>query len=414
MNFTFVDFAFFFYTFLSIYMLSLFIALYVKNKDNFFRYPKGKLEPISVVMPCYNEGRHIGEAIQGLLDMDYPKDMLEIIVVDDKSTDNSVDVVKKYTAKYKNVRLIVNSRNSGKAAEPTNVGIRAAKYNYIAVADADSTPERNALRKMIGFLQENEEVGVVTCSILVKKPWNFFQRIQAYEYFIIAFTRRLLDLVDSVYVTPGPLALYRKEVLFKAGLFDTTNMTQDIEMTWNLLSKGYKARMCLDARVHAASPAKFKGWWKQRVRWNVGGIQTLLKYNGHWFKSGMLGMFIMPLFALGMGLGIFGIGLFAYLMAKRFIVSYLVTKYSLYASTSLLTLSDFSFSASILNFFGVAAFILGLWFTLFGLITMRASELMGKENIFNIGFYLIIYMILYPFTFMAAAYQMLRGTYSWR
>lgn len=413
MNISFIDGVFFVYTFISLYMTSLFLVLYFSNRDRMFGYPKGKLESISIVMPCYNEGHHIGEAIEALLNLDYPKEMIEIIVVDDKSSDNSAEVVRRYAEKYSNVRLFVNSRNSGGAAEPQNIGIRNAKYDYIAVVDSDSVPERDALKKMIGFLQEDKKVGVVTCSILVKKPINLLQRLQAYEYFIIAFTRKLLDMVDSVYVTPGPLALYRKEVLMKVGLFDTKNMTQDIEMTWKLMAHGYHARMCLDARVYAASPTKFKGWWKQRIRWNIGGIQTLFKYNKCWFQE-MLGMFVMPLFALGMGLGIFGLGLFAYLLIKNTLVSYLTVKYSLYASTAVFSLSELTFSASILNFFGAAMFILGLWFTLFGLYIMNAKDLLGKKNIFSLASYLIVYLMIYPFTFLTAVYQMITGKYSWR
>jgi len=413
MNFNSLDLIFFVYTFISLYMLFLFLALYIPNRKNMFGYPEGKPEPISIVMPCYNEGHHIGEAIEALLKLDYPKEMIEIIVVDDKSNDNSVEVIKKYAQKYKNVKLIVNRRNSGGAAEPLNIGIRYAKYNYVAVVDSDSIPDKDSLRKMIGFLQQDSKVGVVTCSILVKKPWNLLQKLQAYEYFIIAFTRRLLDMVDSIYVTPGPLALYRKDVLMKVGLFDTKNMTQDIEMTWNIMAHGYYARMCLDAKVYAASPSTIKSWWKQRIRWNLGGIQTLFKYKKKWFK-GMLGMFVMPLFALGMGLGVFGIGLMAYLLIKRFVVGYLATKYSLYASTAILSLGDFTFAPSILNFFGVVSFILGFWFTIFGLAVMKANDLRGKKNIFNLAFYLIVYLIVYPFTFLTAVYQMIRGKYSWR
>lgn len=413
MNLSFIDVVFFVYTFISLYMLDLFLVLYYTNRSKMFHYPIGKPEPVSIIMPCFNEGHHIGEAIEALVHMDYPKDMIEIIIVDDKSTDNSVEMIKKYTQKYKNVRLIVHEKNSGGAAGPTNTGIKAAKYDYIAVVDSDSIPDKDALRKMIGFIQNDKKVGVVTCSILVKKPWNFLQKIQAYEYFIIAFTRKLLDMVDSIYVTPGPLALYRKKTLFEVGLFDTKNITQDIEMTWKIMAHGYYARMCTDARVYAASPAKFKGWWKQRIRWNIGGIQTLFKYKKFWFK-GMLGAFVMPMFALGMGLGVFGIGLFAYLLFKKVILSYLSVKYSLYTSTALLSMADLTFTPSILNFFGAAMFILGLWFTLFGLWIMEAKELTGKKDMLSLGFYLIVYLIIYPFTFLTAVYKMMTGKYGWR
>jgi len=252
----FIDGVFFFYVFLGLYMASLFIFIYLGNRKTLWEYPKGKPEPVSIVMPCYNESKVIGGAIESLLKLNYPKKMLEIIIVDDRSTDNSAEVIRRYAKKYRNVRLIVNERNSGGAAEPTNIGVRAAKYKYIAVADADSTPERDALIKMIGFLQEDKRVGAVTCSILTQHQKTIFQKLQDLEYGVIAFTRKLLDSVDSVYVTPGPFALYRKKDLIKIGLFDPKNMTQDIEIVWRFLSRGYIARMCLATHVYSDTPEK--------------------------------------------------------------------------------------------------------------------------------------------------------------
>src|SRR3989344_4846216 len=111
---------YFAYIFLALYMLCLFVLLYFQGRKEFFDNPDGKPEPVSIVMPCYNESETIGEAIDSLLTLDYPKEMIEIIVVDDRSTDNSAEVVGRYVKKYGNVRLIVNEKNSGGAAQPTN------------------------------------------------------------------------------------------------------------------------------------------------------------------------------------------------------------------------------------------------------------------------------------------------------
>ncbi|HLF53969.1 MAG TPA: glycosyltransferase family 2 protein, partial [Candidatus Nanoarchaeia archaeon] len=350
--------------------------------------------------------------IGSLLNLDYPKEKLEIIVVDDKSSDNSVEVARKYSRKYANVRVIVNKRNSGNAAEPTNLGIKAAKYDYIAVADADSTPERDALRKMIGFLQKDDKVGGVTCAVLAREPKNFIQRLQAIEYAVIAWSRKLLDFVDSVYVTPGPFALYKKKVLIEIGMFDTKNMTQDIEIVWRMLSHGYHARMCLATRVYSETPDKFSKWFRQRIRWNIGGKQCMWKYKSLFFRSGMLGAFIIPFFTFSMFLGLFGLGLFSYLFARRFLISYITTRYAIYADSSILHLQDLTFAPSILNFFGAALFFLGMFFTIFGLRTIRLQK-SHWGNIFNFLFYSLVYLTVYPFLLLASSYRILRGNYKW-
>ena len=409
---TFVDYVFFFYTFIALYMLSLLVFIYFPNRARLFYYPRGKLEPISIIIPCYNAAHNIGKTIEAVLNLDWPKTMLEIILVDDKSTDNSVKVIREYVRKYNNVRLIVNKRNSGGAAEPTNIGIKAAKYDYIAVADDDSSPKPDALKKMIGFLQEDEKVGAVSCSVMARDPKTFMQKLQSIEYTIIAWNRKLLDLVDAVYVTPGPFALYKKKVLLEIGLFDTKNMTQDIEIVWRMISYGYKARMSLSARVYSETPKKFRQWWRQRVRWNIGGTQCIGKYKNLIFRRGMLGAFIVPFFSANLFIGLFGLGLFIYLIARRIFVFYLSTKYSVYASATIVRLQELTFSPSILNFFGVVLFILGLTFTILGLWIMKELK-GGKRNVFNIIYYITIYLTVYPTIMVAALYKLIRGRYSW-
>jgi len=407
-----IELIFFIYIFLSFYMLSLFVIIFIQNRKEIFSYPKGYPEPVSIIMPCYNEGKNIGKAIESLLKLDWPKKMLEIIIVDDKSTDNSVKEIKKYTKKYKNVRLIINKKNSGGAAEPTNLGIKAAKFNYIAVADSDSSPEKDALIKMIGFLQKDKRVGGVTCAILAKNRTKFIEKLQAVEYTVIAFTRRLLDMVDAVYVTPGPFALYKKSVLLEIGLFDTKNMTQDIEIVWRMVYHGYLARMCLATKTHSIAPTKFKHWWNQRIRWNIGGLQTVIKYKSFFLRKGMLGAFILPFFIVSLITGLLGLGLFIYLITRRFWLSYLSTKFSLFAGTEIIRLSDFNLNPSILNFFGAVLFILGLIFTLVGLTIMQEKQLRNKHP-FTLSFYFLLYLALYPLILITSIYKLWRGNYSW-
>ena len=409
----FVDSVFLVYMFVALYMLGLLLLIYLPNRKRMYDHPKlQKVEGVSVVMPCYNEADEIGSAIESLLAMDWPKKMLEIIVVDDKSSDDSVKIVERYVKKHGNVKLIRLSKNSGRAAVPTNTGVRAAKFGYIAVTDADSTPEKGALRKMMGHLQADEKVGAVTCAVLAQEPKTFMQRLQAIEYAAIAFSRRLLDLVDSVYVTPGPFALYRKKDLLKVGLFDTKNMTQDIEIVWRMLSRGYVARMCLDAQVRSATPDRFWAWWKQRIRWNIGGKQTLWQYKGLVFRKGMLGLFIIPFFSASLFIGLFGLGFFVYLMGRRLLVSYFSTAYSLAANTAVLHLQDLSFAPSVLNYFGVILFVLGAAFTLFGLSVIERDMLRWKHG-FTIFFYLLLYLSVYPFLILVSLWKMLTGNYSW-
>ena len=189
-------------------------------------------------------------------------------------------------------------------------------------------------------------------------------------------------------------------------------MTQDIEIVWRMMSHGYKARMSLDAKIYTITPKTFKGWWRQRVRWNIGGTQTLVKYKKWTFRRNMLGMFIIPFFSASLFIGIVGIVLFLYLSIRRFVITYLSTKYSLIANEAATKLIHLSFNPSILNFFGISLFLLGGFYTIFAIITMKELKL-KNINIFNLIFFLTLYLMVYPVIMISALYRFATKKYSW-
>ena len=400
------------YSFIGTYIISLFFFIYIKNRRTIYEHNKPKIVPISIVIPCYNESKLIGNTIEHLQKSDYPKNMIEILIVDDKSTDNSVEVIKSYMKIYKNIRLIQLKKNSGGAAIPTNTGIVKAKHDYVATLDAETFPNPDALSKMLALLQKDKNNAGVTCSILVKNPRSIIQKAQSIEYDMTAFTRKLLDYVDSVYVTPGAFSLYKKEAIIKVGLFDPKNLTQDIDIVWRLISHGYKVKMCLSAKAQTEAPEKIRTWWNQRIRWNIGGTQTILKHRSLVFKHGMLGNFIIPFFAISLLLGVFGLGLFIYLFAKNIFIYYLSTQYALYISSSVLSVYQTSLTPSLINFFGLMVLIIGLWMTFFSIGIIRYIE-PRKHNILNVIMYMLIYSIIYPFILLHAIYKMIIGSYKW-
>lgn len=408
----FIDSIFLMYTFVGLYMISLFIFIYIPNRKKMFDYPKSFPEPVSVIIPCHNEGKTIGESIKHVLNMNYPKDMVEIIIVDDCSSDDSWKIIQEYAKRYENIRVFKTEKNSGRAAVPRNLGAKKAKNKYLLMLDADSYPEKDSLNKMIGFMQEDPLVAAVTPAILTRTPRTFIQKMQHIEYDLVAFTRKLLDLIDSVYVTPGAFALYRKDALIRVGLLDTHNLTEDIEIVWRLLSKGYKVRMSFAAKAHTETPDTIKSWWKQRNRWNIGGYQTLNKYKSLIMRKGMLGNFIVPYFSVSLILGILGLLMFFYLLIKNASTYLLSLKYSLAASTSIVSLSQMNLSPSIINLFGIALFILGLVMVFFSIGIVKYLE-PRERNTLNIFFYLIVYSFVYPFITISSISRIVRGQYKW-
>jgi|SRR3989344_239399 len=399
------------YMFISIYMSLFFILIYWRNRNELFDIPKlEKIYSLSIVVPCYNEEKEIGRTIKALLASDY-QGLEKIYVVDDCSKDNSYKVIQEYARSNSKVIALQTPKNTGCAAGAKNYGAGFVETELIGFTDSDSFPESTAISRIVGFFKD-EKVAAVLGSNLVKNKNTFFEKLQAIEYAIISWTRKLLNYVDCIYVTPGPLTIYRKSIFDKVGKFDQKNLTEDIEFTWRLAYHGYKREMCPAAVTYTVVPSSLKQWFKQRQRWNIGGLQTIKKYKAFVLRKGMLGKFIIPYFVISLFLGLLGLSIFIYLIIKNFISTILLTKYSLIASTSIITLESLNITPTVLNFFGIALFFLGLVFTIYGLGIMKQKDL-RKQNIFNILIYLVVYLTIYPFIMITSLYSFIRGKHSW-
>ncbi|MEM3405402.1 MAG: glycosyltransferase [Candidatus Pacearchaeota archaeon] len=372
-----------------------------------FFYPKSnKRYSVSVLIPAYNEEDSIEETLKHVLKSDYDN-IKEIIVINDGSTDNTKKIVENIIKKEKLVKLL-DKKNSGKA-DSLNQAIKIAKGELVLILDADSYICEDAIRKMVGLF-DDKKVASVTGRILVKNKEKLLERLQAAEYAMIAFSRKLLEFVDGIWVTPGALSMYRKSALIKVGGFDTKNITEDVEITWRLIKNGYKIKMCLAAGTYTIVPNNMKRWWRQRIRWDIGGIQTLIKYKGYLLKRGSLGYFIIPLFSISMFLGLFGLSVFFYLLIRKLILIYKITYLSKVSSVPILTMNDIYITVTVLNFFGIIVFLLGLYFTLIGLRVINPGI---KKSFFNLLIYLCLYLSIYPTVLLVSFYKIIKKDIKW-
>jgi len=347
------------YTFIAFYFLFIYVLTYFQNNKQMYEAPfPNKMLTLSIIIPCFNGGKNIGKTIQGHLSSDYSA-LKKIIVVDDCSTDNSALIIKEYEKKYEQVMYVKTPENTGNAAGAKNYGSQFVKTALIGFSDDDSVPRKNAISKMVGFFND-EKVGAVTSRVLTKGNKNFLVKSQSIEYKVIAFTRKILGFLDSIYVTNGPLSIYRKKAFNQVGGFDKNNLTEDIEITWHFVSKGWKVQMSIPSIVYTYPPTTVRDWFHQRIRWNVGGIQTVSKYRKIFMECGMLGFFILPYFIFSWVLGITGLFFLSYRFSQYVTMKYLVAKYSIAANIPIITSNNFSLNPSILFFFGIIASYYGI------------------------------------------------------
>jgi cellulose synthase/poly-beta-1,6-N-acetylglucosamine synthase-like glycosyltransferase len=252
------------------------------------------LPGVSVLIPAYNEGDSIRKTVNSVLAMDYPKNRLEVIVIDDASGDETGRIAHELEAEGR-IKVIVNPKNRGKAYS-LNRALKVAKYDIIACIDADSTVEPDILRKMIPPLLENGKVASVTPALKVLKPENLLEKIQHAEYILNIFLRKSLSVIDSIHVTPGVFSIYRKSVLEEIGGFDEKNLTEDMEIALSIQNAGYRIENRLDAISYTICPSKLRNLFDQRIRWYRGALQNTVKYRHMIFRKryGNLGMFLLP------------------------------------------------------------------------------------------------------------------------
>lgn len=194
---------------------------------------------ISVVVPCYNYGLYVGDAIRSILAQDYP--CFELIVVNDGSIDNSAEVIEDALSGwegYAGVRRVefIQQENKG-VSSAVNSGLDLALGKYIATFDADDIMPQGRLRLQVQHMDKNPEVGCVGGIAirvdehgkkLPKKSKN--RNVVRYDF---------SSALENALVVGGGMALFRKEALEKAGRYDPAIKIQDFQITLKVAAAGF-------------------------------------------------------------------------------------------------------------------------------------------------------------------------------
>jgi len=241
---------------------------------------------VSVLIPAWNEEVGIVKTIQSVLNTRYSK--LQLVVVNDGSTDGTHDQVTRFIEEYRlsgdqSAEIeYLNLTNGGKASA-MNRALRYAKGEIVITIDADSVMDCDAITNMVKHF-DDPSVGGVAGNVIVgnrKKPIEWMQQM---EYLYGFFFKRSDSLFNSVYIIGGAAAAYRREVLEEMGGFDHAIITEDIEMSTRILSHGYKTRYACDAVIYTEGPSDLKGLCNQRLRWKYGRILTFIKHRNLFFS----------------------------------------------------------------------------------------------------------------------------------
>ena len=370
-------------------LISFFDSLKHKKKveKDMKQYDKESLDAptVTIFVPCYNEEETIIPTIESLLAMNYPKGKLDILVIDDGSRDNTYSLITDFIAAHpEHHNLRVATKPNGGKHSALNLGLQMTDSEIVGCLDADSFADPNALSELVKHFTDPKIVAV-TPSMKVWEPKNLLQQIQKVEYAMGIFLRSALSTVNGIYVTPGPLSVFRRSLFDEIGGYKKAHNTEDLEMALRIHKNGYKIGNSDKAFVYTVTPDTIPKLIKQRVRWSQGFLRNLIDYREMVFnsKQGNLGVLVLPMSILSVFFAIYAFFLFivtaVIMMAEKIMEIYFSGGIHL-GSVDITSVkwTWFAFSASWVVFMMYVATIVSLIFALLG---RKIAD--GKMNIFS-------------------------------
>ncbi|SHJ07118.1 Glycosyltransferase, catalytic subunit of cellulose synthase and poly-beta-1,6-N-acetylglucosamine synthase [Clostridium cavendishii DSM 21758] len=293
MQYKFVDYVFLF-CIMSIWILLLYNGLLTyfgyKYSVELSKYPleviknMNRFPKISILIPAHNEELVIGKTVLSILKLDYPKDKMEVIVINDNSSDGTGRILKEIqdNNKDRDIKVITtNKENGGKGkSNALNLGYNLSKGEFIVIYDADNTPEPISLRILAYTIDNNKDYGAVIGKFRTRnKRKNIltkFINIEGLSFQWMAQGGRWK--IFNLCTIPGTNFILRRSIIEQIGGWDTEAIAEDTEISIRIYQLGSKICFMPLAVTWEQEPETMKIWFKQRTRWVKGNVYVLWKY----------------------------------------------------------------------------------------------------------------------------------------
>lgn len=242
-------------------------------------------DPVTVLVPAYNEEAGIESTIHSLLASSHPH--LQIIVIDDGSTDLTADLA----TWINDPRIqVIRQPNAGKAAA-LNTGLAHAWHDIVIMVDADTVFEPDAIERLIQPLA-HPAVGAVSGNTKVGNRRSLLGRWQHLEYvFGFNLDRRMFEVLECMPTVPGAIGAFRRDALLGVGGVSEDTLAEDTDLTMALWRAGWRVVYEESAVAWTEVPASLRQLWKQRYRWCYGTLQAMWKHRRALFELGSAGRF---------------------------------------------------------------------------------------------------------------------------
>jgi len=268
---------------------------------------------VSILIPARNEEHVIGRAMQGMTGLTYPKEKLQIIVINDASEDNTGSIAEQYARTHDHIAVVHRSSTEGGRgkASALNAVFEQTKGEIILCFDADYYPQRDIVEKLVKEFADQTTGAVQGRVTVMNEPRNIVTRLVALEriggYRVDQQAREKLKLIPQL---GGTVAGVRRSLLEQLGGWDESILAEDTDLTFRIRLQGYKVRYVIDAESYEEAVEDLKHYWRQRYRWAKGHMQCAFKHSLKVLKSDklkpiekidgllLLAIYFMPVLAL--------------------------------------------------------------------------------------------------------------------
>ena len=253
--------------------------IYRKQRLYYGSIQDSELPPVSILIPMYNEEQVLEYVLDALLECDYPKELMEIIPINDNSTDKTKELLDKYEKKYDIIKPIHrHSELRGKVAG-LNDALKIVKNEIILVFDADYRPSKELINQLVLAFKDPEAGAVMGRVIPHNASTNWLTRLLNLErsggYQADQQARYNLRTVPQYGGTVGG---FRKSLVLEEGGFDARVLAEDTELTFRLFTKGWKVIYANSAECYEEVPENWNVRARQIRRWSRGHNQVMFKY----------------------------------------------------------------------------------------------------------------------------------------
>jgi len=296
------------FIFLTKYLIYMFISPWYDARWKVWKKKNHQLievynPKVSVIVPAWNEEVGVISTVNSLIENTY--DNLEIVVVNDGSTDNSDTVIKEFIRNFKSngKTIIYEYKENGGKGSALNRGIELSSGDIIVTIDADSIADKGAIKNFVAHFADRSVMAAVG-NVKIGNTNSIIATVQYLEFLFSFYFKRADSVLGSIYIIGGAAGAFRKEIFEKLGPYNQKNITEDIELSVRIQNAGMKIVYAAEAVVYTEGASDIKSLMKQRLRWKRGRIGTFIQYKKLFFSTRekhnkFLSWFVLPFAVLG-------------------------------------------------------------------------------------------------------------------